>query len=71
MARILSNMNIFMNVDYSPKVIITALTELLLLYEVPFVKRRFVQILDLTVSMLELSASKKESYFGQEDEENE
>lgn len=52
MARILSNMNIFMNVDYSPKVIITALTELLLLYEVPFVKRRFVQILDLTVSML-------------------
>ena len=70
MTKILSNINVFAGVDYSPKVIITALTELLLLYEAPFISRRFTQILDLTVSMLEFSATKKENMFGQEDEES-
>jgi hypothetical protein len=35
-------------------------------YQAPFVERRFTQILDLTVSLLEISTSKKENFFGAE-----
>ena len=60
-------LNVFSNIDYSPKVLITAFTELLLNYNVPFIGDRFVQLLDITVSLLELSVQKKEpSYFGKE-----
>ena len=50
--KVISNINVFQNVQYAPKVLITALTQMLLLYEVPFIGRRFIPILDLTVTLL-------------------
>jgi hypothetical protein len=67
--RILQNMHSFSKVEYAPKVLISALTEMLLLFQVPFINRKFVQILDLTVSLLELTSSKKSALFSQEEDE--
>lgn len=52
LVKVLTNIHTFTGIDYSPKVLIAALTGLLLLYEVPFVGRRFVQLLDLAVTLL-------------------
>ena len=66
--RVIANINVFQTVQYSPKVLITALTEMLMLYEVPFVQRRYVVLLDLTVSLLEfMNKSKSSTYFGKEE----
>lgn len=64
-------MNVFASVDYAPKVLITALTEMLLQYDVPFINRRFTQLLDLTVSILELTSKRKSGYFAKEEEDDE
>lgn len=37
----------------------------------PFVSRKFTQILDLTVSMLEFTSKKKSGYFAKEEEDDE
>ena len=40
------------------------LTELLMHWEIPFIARRFAQVLDVVVTLLQLSSKKKdESYF--------
>jgi hypothetical protein len=44
---------------------------MLLLYEVPFVNRRFTQLLDLTVSMLEVTSKKKSVYMTKEEDDDE
>ena len=70
-SRVLSKINVFADVEYAPKVLITAFTEMLLLYEVPFVNRRFTQLLDLTVSMLEVTSKKKSVYMAKEEDDDE
>ena len=66
--KVISNINVFQNVQYASKVLITALTQMLLLYEVPFIGRRFIPILDLTVSLLEFLSKPKSTYFATEEE---
>jgi hypothetical protein len=55
--------------QYSPKVIIAGLTELLMLSDSDFIGRRFTQILDTVITMLEITSSKKENYFDDEEDE--
>ena len=69
MAKILSEMRVFSKVQYSPKIIIAGLTELLVLSECGFINRRFTQILDTVITMLEITSSKRESYFNEEEDE--
>lgn len=69
--RILQTIAVFQNVQYSPKVLITAFTQMLMMYEVPFINRRFVQILDLTISLLEFLSQNKTSYFAKEEDSDE
>lgn len=61
-------MRVFNKILYSPKVIIAGLTELLMLSDCDFISRRFTQILDTVVTMLEITSVKKENYF--EDDED-
>jgi hypothetical protein len=63
MSKILSEMRVFSKILYSPKVIIAGLTELLMLSDCEFIWRRFTQILDTVITMLEITSVKKESYF--------
>jgi hypothetical protein len=56
---------------YSPKVVIAGLSQLLLLFNCPFVGRRFTHVLDIVVMMLEISSMKKDRLFDEEDEEEE
>lgn len=63
LSTILNNIAVFTSIEYSPKVMIVALTELMMMYNAPFVSRRFGQILDITISLLEISTNKKENYF--------
>lgn len=68
LTRVLSNIKSFNLMQYSPKVAIAGLSQLLVLNDRPFIKRRFSQILDITVTMLQLTTSKKESLFDDEEE---
>lgn len=61
-------MRVFNKILYSPKVIIAGLTELLMLSDCEFIWRRFTQILDTVITMLEITSVKKENYF-EEDED--
>jgi hypothetical protein len=61
-------MRVFNKILYSPKVIIAGLTELLMLSDCEFISRRFTQILDTVITMLEITSVKKENYF--EDDED-
>ena len=61
-------MNVFKNAQYPSKVLIAAFTKMLFLYEVPFVSARFTQILDLTVTLLQLLSENKTTYFSKEED---
>ena len=68
MTQILTNINVFQDVQYSPKVLITAFTQMLMLYNVPFIARRYTQILDLTVTLLQFLSQNKSNYFSKEED---
>ena len=69
--KILSNIGAFARVEYAPKAVIAGLSELLMQWDAPFISNRYTQLLDIIVTLLQVTSVKKESYFSIEDEPNE
>lgn len=71
LSSILNDISCFQNVKYAPKILIVALNKSLLKFQLEFVTRRYTQILDTIITLLQMIAMKKDNLFEEEDDDEE
>lgn len=67
----MNDISSFKKVKHSPKVLIIALNKLLLKFQFEFVSRRFTQIFDTIITLLQMISMKKNNLFDDEDDDEE
>lgn len=70
LSSILNDISCFKKVKHAPKILIISLNKLLLKYNLEFIQRRFTQILDTIITLLQMISMKKDNLF-EDDEDDE
>jgi hypothetical protein len=68
---ILGDIGCFTTVKHAPKILIIALNKLLLKFNLEFVQRRYTQILDTIITLLQMISLKKDNLFEEDDDDEE
>jgi len=69
LSSILNDISCFKKVKYAPKILIISLNKLLLKNNLEFIQRRFTQILDTIITLLQMISMKKDNLFDDDDDD--
>lgn len=69
LSSILNDISCFKKVKHAPKILIISLNKILLKYNLEFIQRRFTQILDTIITLLQMISMKKDNLFDDDEDD--
>ena len=69
LSSILNDISCFKKVKHAPKILIISLNKLLLKNNLEFIQRRFTQILDTIITLLQMISMKKDNLFDDDEDD--